>query len=330
MSLDLASGRPARQWSGAGLLRLGIPVALAAVLVFFSFAAPGFLSVSNIAGVLVNNVALAAIVSLAMTMTVASGGTDLSVGTAVDLGSLAFVAMVAAGQPLWLACLCGGLAGLGVGGFNAVLITRLSITPFIATLGTLFIGHTLQQLATDGGNPIYIAAGKQGAGLATLGHGTLLAVPVALWLVAALAIAVWIALERLSFGRQVRAIGTQPLVAFYSGLPVSRVLALVYVFSGGIAALAGILLSAHVNAYVPYSGNAYLLDAIGAAFIGTSLSARRRPNVLGTLLGVLLLGFVSNGLLLIGWNYYWQQVGTGVLIFLALVLAFAGRSDAKR
>ena len=328
MSLDtIAAPAPARQ--AADWLRFGVPAALVAVLAFFSVAAPGFLTLSNVTGVLVNNVALAAIVSLGMTLTVASGGTDLSVGTAVDLGSLALVAAVAAGQPVWLGAVYGILAGLGLGLFNALLIARLSITPFIATLGSLFIGHSLQQLTTDGGNPVYISAARQSPALATLGHGDLLGIPLALWLVALVALGTWIALERLRFGREVRATGTQPLVAYYSGLPVSRTLGLVYLLSAGISAVAGLLLSAHVDAYVPFSGNAYLLNAIGAAFIGTSLSPRRRANVPGTLLGVLLLGFVSNGLLLIGWNFYWQQVGTGVLIFLALVLAFAGRRPAR-
>jgi ribose transport system permease protein len=80
-----------------------------------------------------------------------------------------------------------------------------------------------------------------------------------------------------------------------------------------------------VKAYVPLSGNGYLLNAIGAAFIGTTLSPTRRPSVPGTLLGVLLLSLVANGLLLTGWNFYWQQVATGALIFAVLALSFAGR-----
>lgn len=309
----------------AGIVRLGIPITLVLVGIAFSATAPGFLTVANVTGVLVNNVALAAIVAIAMTLAVAAGGTDLSVGTAVDLSGLAFITAIGAGQPVALAALYGLLAGIGTGLFNALLIARLSITPFLATLGTLFIGHSLQQLATDGGNPVYVPPGRASAALAFVGHGSVLGVPFALWLVLILGVGTWLLLERARFGREVVAVGTQVEVAVHSGLPVRRILALVYVASAAIAALAGILLSAHVNAYVPYAGNAYLLDSIGAAFIGTSLSRNRRPNIPGTILGILLFAFVSNGLLLVGWNFYWQQVGTGVLIFVTLAFVFAGR-----
>jgi ribose transport system permease protein len=95
-----------------------------------------------------------------------------------------------------------------------------------------------------------------------------------------------------------------------------------------LCGIAGILLSSTVRSYVPLSGNAFLLDAIGATFIGTTISAERRPSVIGTLLGVALLATVKNGLLLVGWNFYWQQVGVGVLVFLILALSFGlrGRS----
>ncbi|MDX7952607.1 ABC transporter permease [Lichenihabitans sp. Uapishka_5] len=322
--------RQARLPRGTDLLRFGVPAALAAVLLVFAIAAPGFLTLNNVAGVLVNNVALTAIVALAMTLAVAAGGTDLSVGTAVDLGSLAFVSAIAAGHPVWIAALLGVLAGVGTGVFNAILIARLGITPFLATLGTLFIGHSLQQLTTDGGNPVYVSAASIPPALAFIGHGSVLGVPFVLWLLAGLAFGTWLVLARTRFGREVLAIGVEPQVALYSGLPVGRILTLVYGASAALAAVAGILLSAHVNAYVPYSGNAYLLDSIGAAFIGTSLSRTRRANVPGTLLGVALFGFVQNGLLLVGWNFYWQQVGTGILIFGALLLAFAGRGSAAR
>jgi ribose transport system permease protein len=144
------------------------------------------------------------------------------------------------------------LAGIGTGLFNALLIAPLSITPFLATLGTLFIGHSLQQLTTDGGNPVYVSAGSIPPALAFIGHGAVLGVPLSLWLVLILAVGTALLLGRSRFGREVLAVGTQIQVARYSGLPVRRVLALIYVASAGIASVAGILLSAQVNAYVPY------------------------------------------------------------------------------
>jgi len=103
-------------------------------------------------------------------------------------------------------------------------------------------------------------------------------------------------------------------------------IALAFVISAITAGVVGLLLASNVKSWVPLSGNAYLLNAIGAAYIGTIFSPSRRPNVLGTLIGVVLLSFVANGLLLIGWNFYWQQVSTGVLIFVVLAVgALNGR-----
>jgi ribose transport system permease protein len=127
------------------------------------------------------------------------------------------------------------------------------------------------------------------------------------------------------FGRQVVALGAKAGVAWYSGVRIRHISAWVYLLSAFICGVTGIVLSSTVKAYVPLSGNAYLLDAIGATFIGTTLHPRSRPSVAGTVLGVLLLSIVSNGLLLVGWNFYWQQVARGVLIFAVLAASFLGR-----
>jgi ribose transport system permease protein len=325
-SLDLASTRsPAIRNLGALLLRYAVVIALIGVFSLFSVLAPSFLAPANLVSILVNNVALLAIVSVAMTLVVAAGGIDLSVGTAIDFASLTFVTLVLGGQPVWLSVLAALGAGAAVGLFNALLIVGLGIAPFLATLGTLFIGRSAQQLITGGGNPIYLPSSAVPESFRTIGHGTLAGIPVPLLVVALLAILAAVALTRTRFGRIVLAIGVQPGVARYSGLDVPRATATVYGLTGLVSAVAGIILSATVNVYVPYSGNAFLLNAIGATFIGTTLSAHSRPNIIGTLLGVLLLGIVSNGLLLVGLSYYWQQVGTGVLIFIVLAASFAAR-----
>ncbi len=304
--------------------RYALVAALVAVFAFFSVATTTFLTPGNLESILVNNFALLAIVSLGMTLAIAAGGIDLSVGTAIDIASLIFVSAVAAHVAMPLAVLGGLAGGLLVGAFNAGLIAGLRITPFLATLGTLFIGQSVQQLSTSGGQPIYLITGHVPPVFAFIGHGTVLGIPFAMIVVGGCAAIFATILGRSLFGRRVEALGAQPGVAWYSGLRVSRDTAWVYLLGSLVCAIAGILLSCTVRAYVPLSGNAYLLNAIGATFLGTTFSRVGRPNVAGTLLGVLLLNIVANGLLLIGWNFYWQQVGSGVLIFLVLVVSFGG------
>jgi len=300
-------------------------VAFVAVFVFFSVNAQGFLSPANFLNVLVNNVVLLAIVALGMTLVVASGGIDLSVGVSLDLASLVFIAMLAAGYWAPAAVLAGLFAALLVGLANALLIAKMKINPFLATLGVLFIGQSVQRLTTNGGQPIYLTTGEYAPIFSAISRSTILGLPTPVWVLLACTIVCYLALHRMGFGRYVRAIGAKPGVAWYSGIRVPFTLAKVYIGAAVLCGVAGILLSSSVRSYVPLSGNAFLLDAIGATFIGTALSRDMRPSVIGTILGVVLLALVKNGLLLIGWNFYWQQVGIGVLVFLVLAVSFGLR-----
>lgn len=303
------------------LLTATLPVLVLIILVFFALEAPGFLSWGNLSSLILNNFVLLAIVAVGMTWAVAAGGIDLSVGTAVDFASLGFVVALNGGHGLGAAAVVALLAGGSAGAFNALLIAGLRISPFLATLGTLFIGTSVQQLLSDGGQPIYIAQGVL-PGITGL---VILGLPLPVWLVALLAGVYGLVLARGRLGREILAVGTQPQLAYYSGLSIRRIAVQVFVGSALACAVAGILLSSTVNAYVPMSGNAYLISAIGAVFMGTTLSRQGRPNIVGTLLGVLFINVIANGLLLIGWNFYWQQVATGALIFLVLAFSFASR-----
>jgi ribose transport system permease protein len=307
------------------LVNNALILALVAVFAIFSFATPTFLTIANLKSILVNNFTLLAIVAIAMTFAVSVGGIDLSVGTAVDFASFAFVSLVLAGQPVAIAALAGLGAGAAVGAFNAVLISGIGISPFLGTLGTLFIGRSIQQLLTNGGNPVYLPPTGVPEAFRFLGRGVLVGTPVPL-LAAALVIAgAAVILTRARFGRVALAIGIQPSVVRYSGIKARAHVAVAFVIAGLIAAVAGLILSATVTVYIPSSGNAFLLNAVGATFIGTTLSRFGRPNIPGTVLGVLLLSIVANGMLLTGLNFYWQQVGTGVLIFGVLALSFINR-----
>jgi len=309
------------------MLRNSLLVGFVLVFAALGIAAPGFLTWNNLVSVILNEFTLATIISLGMTLVISAGGIDLSVGSAADIASLAFIGLMGAHQPFWLAVIAGLSGALLVGALNASLIAGIRISPLLATLGTLFISTSVQQLASNGGQPIYLISGTLPEAFYFLGRGQLFGVPVQIYIVAILAIVFFVILHKTKFGRYVFALGAQSGVAWYSGIQVSSISALVYVLSAVVCGIAGILLSVTVKAYVPQSGNAYLLWTIGAVFIGTTLHAEGRPSVAGTLLGVLLLSIVRNGLLLIGWNFYWQQVATGLLIF--AVLAFSGRRSRE-
>lgn len=329
MTLQTSAIEPSVPRAIAGVIvNNALVLALVTVFAVFSFASPTFLTIANLQSILVNNFTLLAIVAIAMTFAVSVGGIDLSIGTAVDFASFAFVSLVLAGQPVVVSALAGLGAGAAVGAFNALLISGIGISPFLATLGTLFIGRSIQQLLTNGGNPVYLPPSGVPEAFRFLGRGAIAGVPVPLIIAAIIIVAAAFILTRARFGRVALAIGIQPSVVRYSGIAARTHVAVAFVLAGLIAAVAGLILSATVTVYIPSSGSAFLLNAIGATFIGTTLSRLGRPNIPGTVLGVLLLGIVANGLLLTGLNFYWQQVGTGLLIFAVLALSFITRRKA--
>lgn len=317
MSATIALGRPG--------LRLALPLLFLTLVVVFALAAPGFLSQGNLLSLLLNNGLVPALVALGLTYAIAAGGIDLSLGIALDLAAFGCIALLNAGWPLAVA-LAGGLGlGLLVGVANALLVAGVGLSPFLASLGLLFIGTSLQQLLSEGGLPLYLKPEFRPAASNWLG------VPAAVWTVLLLAGVYGLVLARGRLGRALLAVGSQPLVARYSGLALRRLALWTCLATALAAAVAGMLLALRIDAYVPLSGNAYLINGIGAVFIGASLNRHGRPNVPGTLLGVLLLAVAANGLLLVGWNFYWQQVATGLLILLVLTLnQLARRHDASR
>lgn len=300
------------------LQKRGALIAFFLVCLFFGLAAPSFATPSNALNI-VNQSVVLAVVAMGMTIVIIAGGIDLSVAISLDFGAMGAIVLLHAGFS-WPIAILGGLAfGTLVGVVNAFNVVKLGISPFLATLSMLFIGESVQRIYTRGGEPIYMA--RMAEEYRFLGRGDIMGFPFDVILAGLVVLGMFLLIEKTIHGKRWRAVGSQYEAAQTVGLRVDLYSALSYIISAMICAFAGILLSSSLSSYVPISGMFYLLDAIGATFIGTAIDKEGRPNILGTLLGVLFFGVVTNGLNLIGISFYWQTVARGALIFFALALA---------
>lgn len=316
------SGNPApreRFRADVVLPRLIAPVVLAGILLVFSVLSPVFFSTDNLLGVL-NQAAILALVAIGMTVVVRAGGIDLSIGVALDLAALAAAAAIADGYRPWVALIVGLAFGLTVGLVNAALIVLLHIPSFMATLSVWFIGTSVQQLLTGGGAPIYLQKSQVPEGFALWGNGTVLGLPIPLVLAVVAAGAVYLGLDRTRWGRELTVTGEQRTASRISGKRVSRLAVSAYVLGAALAALGGVVLASRTYAFIPASGQLYVMDAIGAVFIGATLSRFGRASVPGTLVGVLIFALLANGMNLIGLSFFWQGLARGVALLVVLLL----------
>lgn len=301
------------------LLRHSLLLILAGLVLFFSLRAPAFPTPSNLVTILESSAVLL-IVALAVTLIIASGGIDLSVGIAIDFGAaFALIALKDFGAPWYVAILAALTGAALVGAFNALLIVGLGIRPFLATLGTFFIGSSIERIYTDGGGPI--AFRRMEPAFRDLAAGNVVGIPMEIVIAGLVLVAFYLLLERTTFGQRVHTIGLQPRAARVAGIRVGRHVAIVFIVAAASCALGGVILAATLRQFTPLAGQSYLLDAIAATFIGASIHPRLRPNVPGTLLGVLFLGIVANGLNLLGLDFNLKSALSGLILVGALALA---------
>lgn len=305
------------------VVRFGFLLVFAGFVAFFAAWNPVFLQGQNMLNI-VEGSAVLLILALGMTLIVATGGIDLSVGIALDFGAAFAIVAMKDYDAGWLTAVCAGVAGGAlVGIVNAALIVGLRVSPFMATIGTLFIGSSVQRIFTNGGGPI--SHRSMPDGFREIAMGDVMGIPVEVIVAGALALVYVVVLEMSIWGRRIHAMGMQRPAAIVAGIPVSRILIAAYVAGAATCAVAGLIGAASIRMFTPLSGFAYLLDAIAAVFIGAALHPRGRPNVPGTVAGVLFLGVVTNGLNLMGLNFNTKDALSGIILVAALALAVAQR-----
>jgi erythritol transport system permease protein len=313
------------------LLRLRTFVALILVLAFFSIAAPNFLSAAN-AVIVSKHVALNALLAIGMTFVIITGGIDLSVGSIVGLcamvaGWLVLNGVVLGiGYTVWFntAEIVGivALVGISVGVVNGLLITRLAVAPFIATLGTLYVARGFALLSSGGRTfPNLTGSAEFGTNsFPLIGTGTLLGLPMMIWLLIAVGLLAHYISRRTTLGRHIYAVGGNERGAALSGVKVIRVKMFVYMFSGFCAALVGIVIASQLQASHPATGETFELNAIAAAVLGGTSMSGGRGRIGGTIVGAFVIGILSDGLIMMGVSSFWQTVIKGLVIIAAVVI----------
>jgi erythritol transport system permease protein len=311
------------------LLRGRTLIVLVVLIIVFSLISSDYLTQSNLIS-MTKHVSVNAILAIGVTFVILTGGIDLSVGSIAGFasmvaGSLLFRGVPMFGGTLWFSAIMVILisiaVGAGIGAVNGLIITKFRVAPFIATLGMLYVARGFAQIISDGGTfPNLAGTPERGnQGFHVLGVDSWLGIPVSVWimvLVAALAIVVT---TRTPFGRRVYAVGGNERAAVLSGIRVTRIIIAVYVISGACAALAGLLLTSELGAAYPDTATTYELNAIAAAVLGGTALAGGRGTIVGTVMGAFVIGFLSDGLVLIGVSTFWQSVVKGAVIILAVV-----------
>ncbi|MER9327275.1 ABC transporter permease [Mesorhizobium sp. M0488] len=323
------------------LMKLRTFIALIAVLVFFSIAAPNFLSAANLI-LMAKHVALNAFLAMGMTFVIITGGIDLSVGSIVGLCGMVAGYLVLNGVDLQFGytiyfnvveiALITLVVGIAIGAVNGLLITRLNVAPFIATLGVLYVARGLALLSSDGRTfPNLVGKPELGTtGFGFLGAGRLLGLPVSIWILIVVALGTAYLARYTPLGRHIFAVGGNERAARISGVRVNMVKMFVYMFSGFCAAIVGLIISSELMASHPATGESFELNAIAAAVLGGTSMSGGRGTIGGTIVGAFVIGILSDGLVMMGVSSFWQMVIKGLVIIVAVVVDQAQRRLQQR
>jgi simple sugar transport system permease protein len=314
----------------AAVYRYGLLVVLVAMITWFSLAKAQFRTWDN-AMIILQSVAIVAIVAFGVTVSMTVGGFDLSVGANVG-----FVVMVTAEAMIrydltgLTAIGAGLLAGLLVAAVNTVLVILAKVPDLVATLGTMFIFQGLALIITSGQSVSvgmdlgggHVAPGRFTSDYLRLSQGTLWSVPYPVIAMLVLGVLCHVFLDHTRWGRAFYAIGGNAAAARLAGIPVNRYRVLAYLLSGLLAAVGGILLSSRLGRGDVGAGDVYLLQTVAAALIGFAVLGANRPNAVGTLVGALFVGTLINGLTMLNAPYYTQTFVQGALLVVALLMSY--------
>ncbi|WP_085946780.1 MULTISPECIES: ABC transporter permease [Herbaspirillum] len=317
------TGLRARLFNPAARQKLLAFASLLLLIVFFSFASPNFMEVDNLVSIL-QSTAVNGVLAIACTYVIITSGIDLSVGTMMTFCAvMAGVVLTNWGMPLPLGIAAAIFFGAFSGWVSGMVIAKLKVPPFIATLGMMMLLKGLS-LVISGTRPIYF---NDTEGFSAIAQDSLigdlipsLPIPNAVLILFLVAIGASIILNKTVFGRYTFALGSNEEALRLSGVKVDFWKVAVYTFSGAICGIAGLIIASRLNSAQPALGQGYELDAIAAVVIGGTSLSGGTGTILGTIIGAFIMSVLVNGLRIMSVAQEWQTVVTGVIIILAVYL----------
>jgi ribose transport system permease protein len=295
-------------------------IAVVTLFVIFSITAKNFFTVRSVLTLALQTSAIT-IMGIGVTFTIITGGIDLSIGSVIALTGTVAVMAAIAGVPIWLSMIIGLLAGAFCGLLNGLMVTKLKLPPFIATLGMMLVARGVALTVTNAN------AWPAPDGFGELGNGTIfgtgpkfpgISYPVLIMI--AVAFIFHFILAKTRIGRYTYAVGSNEEAARLSGIKVHQVKNISYIFSGLLAGLVGIILASRMITSQPNSASGYELNAIAAAVIGGTSLMGGAGTVGGTVIGSFIIGILTVGLTMAGANYFMQQIVIGLVVIGAVTV----------
>ena len=297
-------------------MNFGILMGLVILCLGLTVLTDKFATVTNFFNV-VRQITINLYLACGMTFVILLGGIDLSVGSLLALSSALMGSLIVSGMNPMLAILAACFIGMGLGAVNGLVIAYGKVAPFIATLATMTIYRGLTLVYTNG-NPI--SGLSDDTMFHDFGQGFFMGLPVpAIIMLLAFAVS-WFLLRKTPLGRKIYAVGGNEKVSFIAGIKIERVKIFVYAITGFFCALAGAVLTSRLNSAQPTAGTGYELDAIAAVVLGGTSLSGGKGYITGTLVGVLIIGTLNNGLNILDVSSFYQQVVKGIVILLAVLM----------
>ncbi len=290
-------------------------IALLILIVLFSVMSPYFLSSDNLANVL-TQIITTALLGFGMTYVIISGEIDLSIAPTLAMSSVIVATLLSKGYPMIICCSGGVSFGILLGLVNGLLITKLSLPSFVATIGTQMAIRGLALVFTDS-RAVYFSNRPE---FKQLAQGRFLGIQYPVYIMLFVALIATFILRKTVIGRHIYAIGSNAEAARLSGISVHKVRIFAFMFSAAMASIAGVLTTARVNSGQPSIAVGHEAYAVAASVIGGVSMSGGHGKIFGTLLGAVIIGVLNNGLNLIGVSTQWQQVATGATLVLSVYI----------